>query len=156
MELAIPFSDLSVTPGGAEIFRINMARERYTDPIERSCLRAGSRGFIDKSRFVNFRPAAADATAPIPFYIQSIGVQQTASAVFMHSGDMDLRGCLLEFELLDTKQKSLVKYPLKLEPNKPTHVDYYIESGRTTALKWALKDTKDGAYIYSNRGIKLG
>lgn len=149
-EVAIPFADLGVTPGGAELLKINLGRERQAVPAEYSCLKAGPGGFSDESHFIAFRPAAQDGKLP-PVTFMALGSGAAPKAIFANTlpGKQTFRVAL---EFLDADHQAFRKFNLKTKPGVPTEFEYRLSDKKPpTAIRLSVAEDKDnGRELYAN------
>ncbi len=143
-EVAIPFSDLGINPGGAELLRISLGRERPRSRREDSCLKSGAGGFSDDSRFTAFQPAAPDRkpsslTAELRFRDGKPGGVLTAD-----------RNCRATLEFLDTSRRILRKTELELKPGSPVAFEYNGPMSKRPAFLRITVTGADGERLYTN------
>ncbi|NMA21079.1 MAG: hypothetical protein GX927_10920 [Lentisphaerae bacterium] len=150
-EIAIPFADLSITPQGAELFRINLGRERYASGIEYSCLRPGPGGFSDANHFITFRPAPEKDQVP-PVTVEAVGSSTQPKAVFANTlpGNESYE---IKIEFLDAKHRTFRMFNLSTKADAPAVLEYSgSEKNAPAVIKWTFPaGTGAGAKLYSNQ-----
>ncbi len=150
-EIAIPFADLSITPLGAELFRINLGRERYTSGIEYSCLLPGPGGFMDANHFMTFRPAPENGKVP-PVTVEAAGSGTLAKAVFANTL-ADNKSYEIKIEFLDAEHQVFRFFNLSTKADAPAILEYRTnEKNAPSAIKWTFPaEDGEGAILYSNQ-----
>ncbi len=120
-EVAIPLADLSMNPGGAELWRFNFGRERQGKVPEYSSWGMGSGGFSDPSRLKEMR-LAGTGVAP-GFAIRELGSGPVRKLVMANvSGDRKIRR--IQLELQDAAGKKLRDFQSDLKPGAPLEFEY--------------------------------
>ncbi|MBE6377040.1 MAG: hypothetical protein E7050_11355 [Lentisphaerae bacterium] len=152
-EIAIPFADLGVIPGGAEIFKLNLGRERQIGNKEFSTMKAGEGGFHSLTRFTDFRPVpqrTRKALPPVTFY--SFGSLAEPLLVFSNTDPRDKNSYRVKVETLDAQHKTVRSFNLKSRPGKTVKFEYRMQGSKNAvALRYTiLPESGKGEAIYSN------
>ncbi|MBO4512068.1 MAG: hypothetical protein J5746_04835 [Victivallales bacterium] len=151
LELLIPFADLGLVPGGAEILRINLGRERngHTPP-EYSCLGKGSGGFLDRSRLRQFRPMPHGNKLP-PVTFLALGSPLAPEMRFANTETKDNHKYTVTLETYDSSFSKLGNFSLKTTPGRESRLDYKANGQKKVAsIKYSVLSENDaGKVLYS-------
>ncbi len=150
-EVAIPFVDLGIVPGGGEVIRVGLGRERYSSPQEFSVTKAGKGGFGDPSRWIAFRPIPEGAVIP-PVTVYGFGSEINSALLFGNSDASDTKEYKVLVEMLNDKNEILRKYDLKAKPGKVSTFEYRLgRKNKAAGIKLSvMPDSGKGAPVYAS------